>query len=290
MKEEKEHQTSADLFDRDAEFLSVSAKETAAVIRALDRIQPARPGMRGLEVGAASGWVSYMFAQHGYDMWICELEPNSLAVSLLYDHPNMGQGKRIVSDATLLPFPDDTFDIIVCKEFAHHVADKLALFSEANRVLKTGGMLVLLEPVVSLWSTIYYARYPDPHTDHVIVRMDKYLRDLRKAGFTVRARGLYSSRAGQGRFPFLRDWRERIDSRIHVGELRHTFWDDVLSYVIGASLIAVAVKKYPVKLGARPQIRVVDPNSLTITAAEREIYRPFLDIIAESSSFIESLS
>jgi hypothetical protein len=74
-----------------------------------------------------------------------------------------------------------------------------------------------------------------------------------------------------------------------VGELRHTFWDDVLSYLIGASLIAEPVKKYPVKHCPRPQIRVVDPNTLTITAAEREIYRPFLDIIAEWSSFIEGL-
>ena len=108
------------------------AKATAAIIRSLDRIRPIEPGLRSLEVGAGSGWVSYTFAEHGYDAWLCELEPNSLAVGLLYDHPNMGEGKRIVSDATLVPFADGTFDIVVCKEFAHHVPDKYALFAVAN--------------------------------------------------------------------------------------------------------------------------------------------------------------
>jgi ubiquinone/menaquinone biosynthesis C-methylase UbiE len=284
MQEEKEHQTSAEFFDRDAQYLSVSAKATAAVMRALDRIQAVRPGARGIEVGAGSGWVSYMFAKQGYDMWICELEPNSLAISHLYDHPNLGPGKRIVSDATLLPFADATFDFVICKEFAHHVADKYAMFSEANRVLRPGGTLVLLEPVVSLASIIYYARYPDPHTDHVIVRLGKYLGDLRRAGFEIRARGPYSYRRSEGRLAFVRNWRERTDARLARGELRHTWWDDVMSYIVGGSLVVVAVKRESAPATPRPKIRVVDPKSLTITATDREIYRPFLQIIADSSS------
>jgi len=284
MQEEKDHQTSAEFFERDAEYLSVSAKATAAVMRALDRIQTVRPGARGIEVGAGSGWVSYMFAKQGYDMWICELEPNSLAISHLYDHPNLGPGKRIVSDATLLPFADATFDFVICKEFAHHVADKYALFSEANRVLRPGGTLVLLEPVMSLNSRLYYARYPDPHTDHVIVRLGKYLADLRRAGFEIRARGPYSYHPWEGRLPFIRKWREQTNARLAGGELCHTWWDDAMTSVVGGSLVAVAVKRNTAPAIPRPKIRVVDPNSLTITATDREIYRPFLQIIADSSS------
>jgi hypothetical protein len=57
-----------------------------------------------------------------------------------------------------------------------------------------------------------------------------------------------------------------------------------MSYIIGGSLVVVAVKKESAPATPRPKIRVVDPKSLTITATDREIYRPFLQIIADSSS------
>lgn len=58
--EEKRHQTSVQNVDRDAEFLRESARATAALIRGLRSIRPAPAGLRSLEVGAGSGWASYM--------------------------------------------------------------------------------------------------------------------------------------------------------------------------------------------------------------------------------------
>lgn len=40
-----------------------------------------------------------------------------------------------------LPFPDDTFDVVVSKDAMVHIADKEALFGDLHRVLRPGGVL-----------------------------------------------------------------------------------------------------------------------------------------------------
>ena len=58
-----------------------------------------------------------------------------------------------------------------------------------------------------------------------------------------------------------------------------------MSYILGGSLVAVAVKK---DTGLRPLPDRKSGLSIqkvsTITATDRELYRPFLQIIADSSS------
>lgn len=49
-----------------------------------------------------------------------------------------------------LPFPNATFDLIVCKWVAEHLEDPAAEFRECARVLKPGGVIVLLTP--NAWS------------------------------------------------------------------------------------------------------------------------------------------
>lgn len=49
-----------------------------------------------------------------------------------------------VSDAALLPFGDDEFDVVVCQFGVMFFPDKHAAFQEARRVLRQGGALVFL--------------------------------------------------------------------------------------------------------------------------------------------------
>jgi len=45
------------------------------------------------------------------------------------------------------PFPDDTFDLVIGCELVEHLAmDPMALFAEANRILKPGGRLFISTP------------------------------------------------------------------------------------------------------------------------------------------------
>lgn len=62
----------------------------------------------------------------------------------------------VVASAMDLPFPDETFDTVVCTEVLEHVPDPLRALKEMRRVLKQGGALVLTTPM-------YWPRHEVPH-------------------------------------------------------------------------------------------------------------------------------
>ncbi len=63
-----------------------------------------------------------------------------------------GLGDRAVfqrADASQpLPFPDETFDGVLCIDAINHLADRAKVLSEFGRTLKTGGRLLYTDPVV----------------------------------------------------------------------------------------------------------------------------------------------
>jgi SAM-dependent methyltransferase len=89
--------------------------------------------------------------------------------------------------------PDASWDVVVCSHVLEHVDDHLAL-SEINRILRPGGKLVCMTPVIEGWETTY----EDPkinaeqdrqwhfgQTDHVRY-YGRDIRDrLKNAGFEI---------------------------------------------------------------------------------------------------------
>ena len=197
--------------DQDIEFLRISAPGLVDVINLIGRLGAATPGDRLIDVGSGSGWGSWLFAEAGYDPWMVDFEPNSLWLGGLYEHPRMGPGKRIVGDATLLPFADATFGVALVKEFAHHVADKDRLFAEVNRVLRPGGLVVLIEPTHSLWMTVQRLRGEDPdegHSQHELTWRETYVRALARNGMGTFWQGQLFH-GGPGRMPLTRTIKRR---------------------------------------------------------------------------------
>jgi ubiquinone/menaquinone biosynthesis C-methylase UbiE/predicted ester cyclase len=57
--------------------------------------------------------------------------------------------EMVVGDATALPFPDDSFDTVVCTYGLCTIPDDAAAIREAKRVLRPGGLVLLAEHVRS---------------------------------------------------------------------------------------------------------------------------------------------
>ena len=66
-------------------------------------------------------------------------------------------------DAMELPFADNSIDNLIMQDVLHHLPYPLAFFREAQRVLRPGGRIVLMEPYIS-WASrvVFKLAHPEP--------------------------------------------------------------------------------------------------------------------------------
>ena len=103
------------------------------------------PGARTVEIGGGSGMAR-------------EFLPGLLVTDLVAT-PHVD----LVADATRLPFAAASLDNLIGIDCLHHLPRPGALFAEANRVLRPGGRLVLIEPYISPASRLAFAlAHPEP--------------------------------------------------------------------------------------------------------------------------------
>ena len=68
-----------------------------------------------------------------------------------------------IADAQSLPFEDASYDNIVMLDVLHHVPVPRQFLAEAQRVLRPGGRLIMLEPAITPGSYLFYkAFHPEP--------------------------------------------------------------------------------------------------------------------------------
>jgi SAM-dependent methyltransferase len=292
MAEERQHQgLGEEVAMANLAYLRSARRYAVDFINLLERfVARGEPPPRSLELGCGNGWFSWLLAEAGFEVWMCDFEANSLATGLNLEHPNIGEGRRFVADARYAPMASGSMDLVVFKEFVHHVADHQALFREANRVLCTGGTVALMEPVRSVLKTLRELRRPDPHEGHHITWPGSYLRAIRGAGFEVAHYGPVYLGAGNTR-P-LTAWMKRraeaaIDERHPAGD-----WVSKLQLRLfgGAQLVVVAHKVRDLPPAERPPMRVIDPATLVIEEAELAGYEEFPIVLSEAATRLNRLA
>ncbi len=107
------------------------------VTKALE--QHLQPGVRVLDAGCGKGsWV------------LRKYRPRiGFLVGVDIEAPEDGHGRMdefVLSELDDMPFPDATFDVVICYEVIEHLRNPQKAFAEFGRVLNDGGVLIFKTP------------------------------------------------------------------------------------------------------------------------------------------------
>jgi len=132
-------------FDEHARFLPDEIDPRDRRLRALISALGDLKGKKILEVGCGKGRFVRQMARAG--AFVTGVEPSD---ALLTEAVARGEGTFLNAGACDLPFPDGSFDAVCAIEVIEHLPDLDAALREMTRVLKPGGLLVLIDR--HLWS------------------------------------------------------------------------------------------------------------------------------------------
>jgi SAM-dependent methyltransferase len=108
-------------------------------------VEATRDGAAGpiLEVGAAEAVHSCRLAAHGLSVVALEPSPEMLERARARQAEHGVRFPLVSGIAETLPFPDRTFDRLLCESAIDHVVDPARALAEMARVLKPGGRLLV---------------------------------------------------------------------------------------------------------------------------------------------------
>ena len=107
--------------------------------------EPLCAGKRVIDLGCGSGYGAARIAKIAE--WVDAVDVSEDAVSFArerYRASNLHYS-RIAADAPL-PFHDQTFDVVLSFQVIEHVERDVAYLMEARRVLKSGGVMIVITP------------------------------------------------------------------------------------------------------------------------------------------------
>jgi SAM-dependent methyltransferase len=127
----------------------------------------------------------------------------------------------LVADAQKLPFAESSLSNIVMLDVLHHVEFPSLLFREAARVLRENGRMVMVEPGISLGSTLFYRLL---HHEPVVMGVDPLAE-----GAPDRHRDPYASNQA---IPTLlvRRYRDAFHAKFPQLRIVDTHWFSFLAY------------------------------------------------------------
>jgi O-antigen/teichoic acid export membrane protein/ubiquinone/menaquinone biosynthesis C-methylase UbiE len=112
----------------------------ATLMARIEDIECDEKGRRVLEVGAAAGCLTIALNELGYSCTGVEPDADALRTAQALAR-SLGQPCSVIAGrGERIPFPDETFDIVITNSVLEHVHDVDACFREISRILKPGGL------------------------------------------------------------------------------------------------------------------------------------------------------
>ena len=105
-----------------------------------------------LDLGAGTGRFSGRLHELGFE--VIGLEPAESLRKIAQN--NYPQIQFIAGSATSLPFPDNSFDAIVCVDVLEHIPNTSLAIQEMYRVLKPGGQAIIIDKNINSLHHLYF--------------------------------------------------------------------------------------------------------------------------------------
>ncbi|MEZ4607946.1 MAG: class I SAM-dependent methyltransferase [Deinococcales bacterium] len=131
-------------------YVSSESHAKGAELKLMVALAEAEMNLRGkrlLDVATGGGHVALAFARAGAKVTVTDLSLKMLQTADDFISSQGAQVDCVQAAAESLPFDDNRFDIVTCRIAAHHFAQPAAFLHSAARVLKKGGILLLVDNI-----------------------------------------------------------------------------------------------------------------------------------------------
>lgn len=153
-----------------------------------------KKGQKVLDVGCGTGVFGIDMAKQGGEIIGLDISPEAIRFANHWAKKKDLTFKGLVGDAENLPFKDNSFDLVFFGAVLHHFPNPEKAICEAERVLKNGGRLVLVEPNGNnpiLQLSRFLARFlANKYAEEILATKNetihscpKYIKFLKKKGF-----------------------------------------------------------------------------------------------------------
>lgn len=130
-----------DVYLRSADAYLIYIMHTAAYRFA----ESACSGRTVLDLGCGSGYGAARIAKVAGSVHGVDVDEDAVRfASARYVEPNLIYSS--ISPDTPLPFPDESFDVVLSFQVIEHVNDDLGYLREASRILRKGGIIIVVTP------------------------------------------------------------------------------------------------------------------------------------------------
>lgn len=108
------------------------------------------PGDLVLDLGSGTGWASEILNRFGYRTVSLDIDPEAARIARMRYLKDarlvLDRAQFVTADGHKMPFPDNTFDGVICMNALHHMLDYKRVLGEVHRVLKPGCRAAFSEP------------------------------------------------------------------------------------------------------------------------------------------------